>query len=397
MKILALLSRVPYRLDKGDKLRAYHQLRKLAERHEVILFAISEEPENIRLAAQAELEKFCKHVILFPLHKFQVASNLLVSLRNHKPFQVNYFYDKAAQKAINKLISEYQPDQIYCQLIRMAEYVRHVKNIPTTLDYMDTFSKGMLRRAEIAPIFLKSVYNLEAQRLLQYEADVFPDFQHTTIISRQDRTYINHPRNNEIEIIPNGIDTDFFAPKNCPKKYEIVFAGNMNYAPNVDTAVFLVKKVLPLIQQQIPEIKLLLAGANPAGRVKALAGSNVTVSGWLDDIRDAYCSAKVFVAPMFIGTGVQNKILEAMAMEIPCVTSPLVNNGVGSIPGEHLLIGNNAEEFANQVIKLLNNTELAAEIAKNALKFVRENYDWSKAVQRLEQVMEGKFDKVRES
>jgi sugar transferase (PEP-CTERM/EpsH1 system associated) len=396
MKILALLSRVPYKLDKGDKLRAYHQLKKLAERHEIILFALCEETEAVRQEAQAELEKFCSHVFLQPLRKIKVAQNLVKALGNNKPFQVNYFYDSAAQKALNQVIEQHQPDHIFCQLIRMAEYVRHQKTIPATLDYMDAFSTGVQRRIESAPFFLKSLFKIEAERLLRYETEVFGDFQHTTIISRQDRSLIEHPRNHEIEIIPNGIDTEFFAPQTVEKKYDLVFAGNMSYAPNVETAVYLVNKVLPILLKQRPGISLVLAGSNPSPRVKALAGANVLVTGWLDDIREAYASARVFVAPMFIGTGVQNKILEAMAMEIPCVTSPLVNNGVGSIPGEHLLTAATPETFAAQVLKLLDEPALSAQIAVNALKFVRENYDWNKAVHRLEMLMEGRFDKLDE-
>ena len=388
MKILILLSRVPHRLDKGDKLRAYYQIKELARHHELILFALTEEPDEIPEATEA-LKKYCKHLYIFPQSTFKIARNLAHLFSNNKPPQVNYFYDPAAQEKVNKIIKTHQPDHIYCQLLRMAEYVRHVKDIPKTLDYMDAFSKGMTRRAAISSIYLNPVYTFEAKRLRKYEAEVFSDFEHTTIISTQDRNLIAHPKNQEIAIVPNGIDTGFFHPLERVKNFELVFAGNMSYAPNVDTAIFLAKKVLPLVLEELPDTRLLLAGATPSNRVLALQNENVYVSGWMDDIREAYASAKVFVAPMSIGTGVQNKVLEAMAMQVPCIISPLVNKGVGATANEHVLVGTSASEVAAHIVNLLSDKVLAETLAANAYEFVKENYDWAKAVGKLEAVMQG--------
>ncbi|MDQ4140133.1 MAG: glycosyltransferase [Bacteroidota bacterium] len=396
MKILILLSRVPYLLDKGDKLRAFYQLQKLSEKHEIILFALAEDTDPLEEATK-ELLKYCKQVHLFPLQKASIMRNVAGALWNKKPIQVNYFYNSKAQAQINELIAQHQPDHIYCQLIRMAEYVRHVKHIPKTLDYMDAFSKGMLRRAEIAPFHLKPIFRLEAARLKKYEGAVFSEFRYKTIISRQDRDFIAHPRHKDIAIVPNGIQTSYFYPLDLPKQYDLVFTGNMNYAPNIEAAVYLVKKVLPLVKKQFPEVKVLLAGANPSYQVLSLEAPNVTVSGWLPDIREAYASAHVFVAPLFIGTGVQNKVLEAMAMKVPCVTTQLVNNGVGAANNCHLLVANTPEEFAQHIQSLLINRELNEQLTKRALAFVHENYSWSKAVAQLEQVFDPEYENVEHS
>jgi sugar transferase (PEP-CTERM/EpsH1 system associated) len=396
MKILMLLSRVPYLLDKGDKLRAFYQLQKLSEKHEIILFALADETDPLEEATQ-ELQKYCREVYLFMRPKVSIFRNVAGAFRNKKPIQVNYFYDAKAQNQIDQLITEYQPDHIYCQLIRMAEYVRHVKSIPKTLDYMDAFSKGMQRRAEIAPFYLKPVFALEALRLKKYEAAVFPDFRYKTIISRQDRDFIAHPRHKDITIVPNGIQTSYFHPLDLPQQYDLVFTGNMNYAPNIEAATFLVKKVLPLVKEQFPEIKILLAGANPSYQVQTLQSAHVTVSGWMPDIREAYASARVFVAPLFIGSGVQNKVLEAMAMKVPCVTTQLVNNGVGAANNCHLLVANTPAEFARHICSLLTNPELTEQLTKRALDFVHENYSWSKAVAPLEQVFDPEYENVEHS
>lgn len=387
MKILILLSRIPYRLEKGDKLRAFYQIKELAKNHELILFALTDCPAEIPAATDA-LKKYCSQVYLFPVSKGQSYAALARSATNAKPAQVNYFYHTAAQTQLNQIIQKHQPDHIYCQLVRMTEYVRHIMHIPKTLDYMDALSKGVDRRYEIAPFYLKQIYRLEAGRLKKYEAAVFNDFELKTIISRQDRDLINHPERHKIEIIPNGIDLEFFQPIALDKKFELVFAGNMSYPPNVETAVFLSKKVMPLLLKTNPNARLLLAGATPNQRVMALASENVSVSGWLDDIREAYASAKIFVAPMNIGTGMQNKVLEAMAMKIPCIVSSLVNNGIGGTENEQVLVADSAEQVAAKILLLLENEAIGKQLAENAYHFVNENYNWKSAVAKLEKGMQ---------
>ena len=396
MKLFILLSRVPYILDKGDKLRAFYQIQKLSEKHDITLFALAEETDPLAEATE-ELQKYCRHVYLFPLTKAAILRNTARSFHNTKPVQVNYFYDAKAQEQVDAIIKRHQPDHIYCQLVRMAEYVRHVKNIPKTLDYMDAFSQGMARRSVIAPFYLKPIFKLEAFRLKKYEAQVFNDFRYKTIISRQDRDLIAHPRHKEIAVVPNGIQTSYFQPLDVPKQYDLVFTGNMNYAPNIEAAVFLAKKVLPLVHKEFPAVRLLLAGASPSFRVQSLQSEHVTVSGWVPDIRQAYASARVFVAPIFIGTGVQNKIMEAMAMKIPCITTQLVNNGVGAANNCHLLVAQTAVDFAQHITALLHNPDLVEQLTNRATAFVHENYSWHKAVVQLEQVLDPEYTPAEHS
>lgn len=386
MKLLILLARVPHILDKGDKLRAFYQIQQLAEKHEITLFALAGANDSLAEATQA-LRPYCRHIYFYPLTLAAHLRNLARAGRNDQPFQVNYFYDRRAQQQVNQIIARHQPDHIYCQLVRMAEYVRHVKNIPKTLDYMDAFSAGMARRAAHAPFYLKPIFQREAKRLQQYEAAVFNDFSRKIIISCQDRAAIAHPRRAEITVVPNGVPTPYFQPPPLPKSYELVFTGNLSYAPNVAAAVFLVKKVLPLLKKQFPRVRLLLAGAHPGFRVRALRSAHVTVSGWLPDLRVAYASAQILVAPLFTGSGLQNKILEAMALRVPCITSPLVSNGVGATDHRHLLVARSAAEFAQGVSRLLTDRILAQQLTDRAAAFVQENYNWPQANALLEQVL----------
>ena len=384
MKLLVLLSRFPYPLDKGDKLRAYHQLRHLARHHEICLFALSD--EEVPAADYAAVAPFCAGGLhVHRLHRPGIAANMVRALAQGLPFQVGYFYDAAAQRRLDALIQEFQPAHVYCQLIRMAHYLRaYAGQLPLTLDYMDVFSKGMLRRAETAPNWQRPLWLREGRRLLAYEAQAFDWFRHHTIISDQDRQLIEHPRRQNIHVVLNGIDTAFFQPRSAEITHELLFCGNMSYHPNVDAAVFLAEEILPLVRQAYPSARLLVAGTTPAPRVQALASEAVTISGWVADIRDAYAAAHVFVAPMRVGTGLQNKLLEAMAMQRPCVTTPLANNALRGRPSQDLLVGESAAELAAHICTLLTSAENAAQLGAQGRAFVQQQYDWEASTDQLE-------------
>ena len=246
MKLLVLLSRFPYPLDKGDKLRAYHQLRYLAARHEICLFALTD--EDVSTEAQAQVRPLCRGgLVVHRLRRPGIARHMARALATGLPLQVGYFYDAQAQRQVDGLLRDFRPDHVYCQLVRMAEYLRaHAGQLPMTLDYMDVFSAGMARRATQAPLWQRPVLALEAHRLLAYEAAAFDWFQHHTIISDQDRQLIQHPRRDAIEIVLNGIDTNYFRPRpTAAKEFDLLFCGNMSYHPNVDAACFLAEEILP--------------------------------------------------------------------------------------------------------------------------------------------------------
>ncbi|MCB0805823.1 MAG: glycosyltransferase [Bacteroidales bacterium] len=384
MKILVLLSRFPYPLEKGDKLRAYHQIRHLAKNHEIHLCALND--IQIKPEYRKALDPFCKSVHVIDLPRVSAAWNIVKAFLTGKPLQVGYFFNANAKKQINRIINEIQPDHIFCQLIRVTEYVRDMK-IPKTLDYQDVFSKGVDRRRQSARFYMKPVLRLEYKRLLKYEHDIFSDFDHKTIISAPDRDLIPHPDREKIEVVINGVDTDFFRPMPMEKEYDLVFTGNMGYPPNVNAANFLVKEILPLVRQKLPEVKVMLAGATPHPSVQALAGKNVTVTGWVDDIRECYGKARIFIAPMRIGTGLQNKLLEAMAMKIPSITSQLANSALKATPEQEILVGQSAQEFAAHILRLLEDATYANEIAKNGYTFVHQNYNWASATRKLENLM----------
>lgn len=391
MKIFVLVSRVPYPLEKGDKLRAYHQVRELSKHHEIMLCCLSD--QKIDPEALAHLRSFCARVEVVQLKKWRIAVRMVLGIFSSRPLQVHYFFQRAAARMVDSYIQTFSPDHIYCQLIRCSEYVKNMHHVPKTLDYMDAFNKGMERLAEQSGFFLRTLWHMEARRLARYENLIFDYFDHHTIISQQDQQLIHHPKRQSIAIIPNGVDTTFFAPQHTEKQFDVVFTGNMSYPPNIDTAELLVHEVMPVVWKTYPNATLLIAGASPHPRVSALEKKElVTVSGWLDDIRSAYSQGKIFAAPLRIGTGLQNKLLEAMSMELPCITTALANNALGAQPNREILVEESTEAMGRQIVHLLHAPDEAAQLAKYGREFVIQNFAWITSVEKLTNLMNSKRD-----
>lgn len=384
MKILVVLSRVPYPLEKGDKLRAYHQIKRLAERHEIILCCLSD--RAVSAEAQEVLKPLCTQLHVVGMSRLAIAKRLFFGLFSSKPYQVHYFHDKRMARLLGQVVERSAVDHIYCQLVRCAEMVRGIDSVSKTIDYMDALSIGMERRIDGSSGIKKRFVQAEYRRLRRYEKAVYPDFDSHTIISTEDREALGAP--GAVHVIANGVDLDYFAPRQGERSVDMVFVGNLSYAPNVDCVRYLVQDVMPRIQALRPEASLLIAGADPNKEVQSLCtATGVELTGWVEDIRDAYASAAIFVAPMRIGTGLQNKLLEALAMEIPAVTSSLANAALGGRHGENILVADTADEVAEAALRLLTDADLAARSARAGRQFVENNYSWESAVARLEEVM----------
>ena len=408
VKLLVLTSRFPYPLEKGDKLRIFHQIRELSRHHEIVLCSLAE--EQVQDVDYQEVKQYCSNIFILRLDKktviFNILKNILSLVFNfvgvpNLPFQVAYFFNKNIKKQILQIIESEKPDHIYCQLARMAEYVRYL-NLPKTLDYMDAFSIGAVRRADSSHWLTKPFWKIEAHKMAQYEAHLAHDFDNLTIISTQDRDVLDFTEKNKIQVVPNGVDIDYFKKNNAalPPQYHIAFVGNLGYYPNVEAAKYLVNQILPLLLTHIPDIKILIAGARPTAEVLNLSNKNVVVKGWLKDIREAYSDAQIFVAPLFHGSGQQNKILEAMAMGLPCITTSLVNNAILAKPNEAILT---VEPFdtvrkdslgegvwVEKIINLLQNVDNQEFISNNARLFVEKKYSWEYSATLLNNIIEKK-------
>ncbi|MDR1951154.1 MAG: glycosyltransferase [Bacteroidales bacterium] len=380
MKILMILSRFPFPLEKGDKLRAFYHIKTLSEQHEVYLFCItSQNPTDEMMQA---LSPYCKEIRWFRPTKFEILLNIFRIVWTRKPVQNAFFVFKKAKQKLQKYIDDIRPDHLFFQLVRTVDYAEGNAHIPKTLDYQDAFSLGMLRRAEQAKFPMSRLFISEYRRLIFEEVMAFNKFEHKIIISETDRKFICHSMRNDISVVKNGVDLDFFKPDlSALKTADLLFVGNLSYPPNVRAMDFLVKEIMPKLVQKDPSVKLLIAGANPSKKRLKYQSENIQILANPKDIREAYNTAKIFVAPMMIGTGLQNKLLEAMAMRLPCITTPLANSGLRAAPNTEILIAETANEFVNQILYLKNNPDVCKQLSERAFEFVSQSFSWKKEVE----------------
>ncbi len=381
LKILFLLPRFPYPLYKGDQLRAFYQMRELSLFHEVSVFALTDKEIS---SEDKQKISFVKNLNVFVLNKKKIVLRLFRQLFSREPFQVAYFYDLQAQKTLNDFILTVKPDIIFCQLVRMAKYCRDLPHPAKILDYQDAFSAGLKRRIQNSNFFYRFLIREEYKRMLNYEEEVFGWFELKTIISSQDRDLISHPLRDEIKVLPNGVDSNYFSPSTIPiHKSGLLFTGNMAYPPNIQCVQYLVKSVLPLLPEKYTDCILTIAGANPSPKVIALESKNVVVTGKVPDLLPYYRQALIFTAPMLTGIGMQNKLLEAMSSGLVCITSSLANNAIQATHEVHLFVCDSPESVAETIVMLLNNPQIGQEIGQNAKQFIAENYTWQAQNQKL--------------
>lgn len=378
MKLLFLTSRFPYPLEKGDKLRAYYFIKHLSLKHEIYLFAVNENPPDEK--SLEELRPFCKAIEIVTISKTESVLNLVKAIfQKSIPFQTAYFTSEKGKNQLAQFINQHQPDAVFCHLIRMGEYMNEIKIENSLLDYMDTFSIGMKRYAESASLIMRIPAQIEYKRLLHYENKLFNQFKNKIIISKQDQTYIPHEKNSSISIIPNGVDAEFYQSSLSEKKYDLLFIGNLSYAPNIYAIKYAAEQIMPLL----PTLTLAVVGATPTEEISRLQSKNINIVGWIDDSRDAFNHARIMIAPMFISIGLQNKILQAMAMEIPCVITSMANNALGATPDSEVLIADSPEEFKIQINRLLSDEDLYQKIKINARNFILKNFNWTENIEKI--------------
>lgn len=388
-RILVVLSRFPFPLEKGDKLRAYHQIKELSKKYDITLFCTHD--KKVRDKQIDELRIYCDKIIKYKLSYFGIAWNILASFILGKPLQIGYFYSRSARNKIKQEVESTKYKHIYCQLIRSSELVKDIHTIPKTIDFMDALSAGVQRRTESQPFYLKWIFKRETRTLQDYERLIFDYFENRTIISEQDRSLIRHQERNEIIVIPNGVDRSFLDfRENVEEKYDLVFVGNMSYPPNVEAVKYIQEHIL----SKNSELTLLVSGSTPHSSIKRIAEQNsqIFLTGWVDDIRHSYKSGKIFLAPMTIGTGMQNKLLEAMALGVPCITTPLANNAIHATPGDEIIVADQPEEIYQSVVQLLKDQLQRETLAKNAKEFIEKNYSWEKTTSLLIDRIEKDFN-----
>jgi polysaccharide biosynthesis protein PslH len=389
VRILVLASRLPYPLDKGDKLRLFYQLQFLANYADIHLTCLADQSFDKRDIER--LNVFCSSITVLRHRLFHKLIGLFKGFFLGLPLTVSYFYRPRLKRIIKKQVANEDFDVVYCQLIRMAPYTVNLEqNI--VIDFMDAFSLGFQLRAQNStnPLF-KFIFHREAAALKKYESILSSVFDHSIVISERDSLAMDCTLNDDHIVVSNGVNTDYFDQNEVATplvQYDLVFVGNMGYFPNIEAVKFIATKVIPDLKTKGLDVTFLIAGARPGHEVNKLQNSNVKVMGWMEDIRIAYLSGRVFVAPLLHGSGQQNKMLEAMAMRMPCVTTSHVNKSLGGMHFQNLLVADTVEEISICILKLLNDKQFADQIGSEARSYIVKNFDWNINNQKLLRLFE---------
>ncbi len=379
-RILYLTTRLPYPVVGGDRLRMYNILKQLKLLgYEVTLISLVTQDDDIRGAM--EHNEFYSKLITVPFNRKMAYLYAAKAVFNDKPFIVEYFYSREMQKVVDNLLKKENFDIITGYMIRIAPYLEKYKDENIIIDFVDAVSMMYQRRIKnVQSLWDKFKIGIEYIKVKNYEKKCTKNFKMQTVISQTDKDYIEKfVKKSNIKIVGNGVDTEYYKPVDSLKENKICFVGSMQYIPNSEAAIYFATKVFPLVKKSIPDAKFKIIGANPRKdlfeAVKGVEG--VEITGKVDDVREYMKDCKVSVCPVKIAGGIQNKILEAMAMGIPVLTTPEGAEGIGA--NEDILeVANSDEEYAKKVIQIMQDEFLQKEIGYNSRNFVLNNFSWTK-------------------
>jgi sugar transferase (PEP-CTERM/EpsH1 system associated) len=387
MRIFFVCRRVPFPPDRGDKIATFNEIRHLSSKHEVHVFCLADGTRD--LDNIAGLQDHVASVTAAPVTALTIKLRALKALLGGQSLSVAAFNEAKLHVAIRRKFDELKPDLIMVYSCNVAQFAEHFPGVPRIMQFGDLDSLRWGQYAERSGLPLKWIYEVEQRRFLAYERHIARNFSHALVhtpIERRDfeRLIPGVP----VSLVGNGVDLDYFRPGGDPKRPgSLVFTGVMDYFPNVDAVIWFCNKVLPIIQAQIPEASFVICGSRPTAAVRRLAKRRgVTVTGRVPDTRPYLDGAEVFVAPLRMARGIQNKLLEALAMGLPCVASATIWSGVA--PAEDgILAAEDSREFAEYVVRLLRNGEFRAEMARKARAAAEANYRWDTQMACLDRII----------
>ena len=394
MRVLVLITRLPLPPWRGDQIRALHHLRCLAPRHDITCCALL--PREPSAALRAAVAALGVRLVVEPLGWLGAVPALArVLAGDRRPLQVLFYERRRARRRVAARIAAGGFDVVHAQLVRTAAYLPSSTRPPVVIDLIDALSLNMARRAALEGGPLAPVAACEAARLRCFEPALAAQVARCLVVSAADRAAIGAGR---IDVVPNGVDTAAFAFAAAPRRTpRLVFSGNLGYFPNVDAARWMVRDVFPRIRAQVPAAELRLVGARPARAVRALAAvPGVTVVRDVPAMAPELAAAAVAVVPMRSGTGLQNKVLEAMAVGTPVVTTPAVAAALEVVPGEHLLVAGDADGLAAAAVALLTDPGRGRALAVAARTLVERRYRWEASAAAVEAAWEAAVAAARD-
>jgi sugar transferase (PEP-CTERM/EpsH1 system associated) len=336
-KLLYLVHRIPYPPNKGDKIRSFHFLRALAEKYQIYLGTFIDDVDDQQYVEA--LQSFCRETCCITLDPKVAKIKSLVGLLSGEALSLPYYRNQILQQWVDRVIQEHAIDRVLIFSSPMAQYVQKHAQLHFVADFVDVDSDKWRQYAESKSWPASWIYRREASKLLDFETYIAAQATTTVFVSEQESALFKTlaPMSAvKIGFVNNGVDTDFFDPEldfSSPFTHDelsIVFTGAMDYWANVDAVVWFAQQVMPWIRQRQPEAKFYIVGSKPTRAVQQLAGDdpNIIVTGRVEDVRPYILHASVIVAPLRIARGVQNKVLEAMAMAKPVVVTSAAMEGV---------------------------------------------------------------------
>lgn len=409
MRILMLTHRPPFPPDKGDKIRSFHVLEHLAARHEVHLATLVDEPADLaQLPRLAGRVRSLAHARVDAPWRRPLAALALFAGRSAS---VAYFHSGALQRQVDALLDAVDVDCVFAYSSPMAEYVlrsRHaagrLARALKVIDYIDVDSAKWADYARRGGGWRALAWRAESRALAGHERRVARRFDRLLLVSaREAEAFPDAEARRRIVPLHNGVDVGYFAPDarhDAPRDASIgggavreaprlVFTGVMDYRPNVEGVEWFVSQVWPLIRAEHPDAQFDVVGSRPARRIVELARQpGIHVTGRVDDVRGYVARARVSVAPLRIARGVQNKVLEAMAMAKPVVATPEAAEGIEAEPGRDFVVAADPRTFAASVLALLGDAPRAEAMGRAARACVERHYRWDRNLAILDEVLQ---------
>ncbi|HEY7426061.1 MAG TPA: TIGR03087 family PEP-CTERM/XrtA system glycosyltransferase [Gemmataceae bacterium] len=388
MRILYLAQRVPYPPDRGDKITTYREIAHLARDHEVSVACLADGPEDLKNVAG--LTPLVASVDVVPLRRTPARLRALAALASGMPLTVAYFNERDLHTRVAARMASHRFDAVIAFSSGMAQFVEPYAGVPRIMQFADLDSLKWRQYADNFHPPRRWVYATEARRLLRYERHIATTFSHSLLSTpRELEDFEQLIPGAAASCVSNGVDLDYFRPLEAAKtKGSLVFTGVMDYFPNVQGVIWFCHEVLPLVRARVPDATLTICGARPNAAVQALERlPGVKITGRVADVRPHLACAEVGVVPLHIARGIQNKLLEAMALGLPTVTTTPAFEGVGALPETHLLVADRPVDFAAAIVRLLRDEQLRARLGKAARTYTETNYRWETQLARLDEVL----------